>query len=679
MTRGFTPDDLLAIQLVEDPRISPDGTTTAFVRVEIDRETYEYQRSIWVVPTAGGEPRRLTNGPGDRAPRWSPDGQTLAFLRGPASPVEPKTHAEREAGKTVAQLWLLPLAGGEPHQLTHLRRGAGVAAWSPDGSSIIFSAATGKADDEEVDDAKLDGKNFPRVRTVGQLFHKMDGEGYHYEHRSHLFSIPTHGGEPRQLTDGDWNDGEPAWSPDGRTVAFTSDRNDERWVWPAASVWTLDLVSGEHKRVTDDAIGSSAPTWSPDGAHIAWLGSPRRGFTGHTDLYVSEPAQSAPNQRKLTEEWTPDCSDSCIDDQRSGHGAHPIAWSANSRDIYFLAASRGSTHLYAAAADGSSEPRAQTNGAIHVFGFSADRDAQQVALAISTPTIPGDIYSLSLKAGDNAPQRLTTVNAESLADVEIAEPEEFTFKGADGWELQGWTLRPPHVDRETPVPAILEVHGGPAAMYGNSFFLEFQILAARGYAVVYVNPRGSTGYGRTFTTAVVDDWGGNDYTDVMAGLDAAIARGGIDANRVGIAGGSHGGFMTNWAVGHTDRFKAGVTMRCVSNMATMFGVSDIGWGLAIDELHATPWDDLEKLMRHSPITYVKNIHTPLLIIHSDNDLRCPLEQGQQMYSALKFLGRDTRMVIFEGQSHDLSRTGHPRSRVRRLNEIVNWFEKYIPR
>jgi dipeptidyl aminopeptidase/acylaminoacyl peptidase len=215
-------------------------------------------------------------------------------------------------------------------------------------------------------------------------------------------------------------------------------------------------------------------------------------------------------------------------------------------------------------------------------------------------------------------------------------------------------------------------------MYGHSFFLEFQLLAARGYAVVYVNPRGSTGYGRVFSGAVIKDWGGKDFADIMAGLDAAIARGGIDPQRVGIAGGSYGGFMTNWALGHSDRFKAGVTMRCVANMATMFGVSDIGWSLAIDELEATPWDDLDTLMRFSPISYVKNIHAPLLILHSDNDLRCPLEQGQQVYSALKYLGQTTRMVIFEGQSHDLSRNGHPRSRVRRLNEIVGWFEQYIP-
>jgi dipeptidyl aminopeptidase/acylaminoacyl peptidase len=671
---------MLAIQLAEEPQISPDGAQVAFVRTEIDRERYEYQRSIWLAPTAGGEPRRLTNGPGDHAPRWSPDGRTLAFLRGPAAPTQPKSREERDKGKTQSQIWLLPLEGGEPRQLTHLRHGAGAAAWSPDGATIAFSAHTGQRDDQEVEDATLDGKTFPRVRTVDRLWHKLDGEGFTYELRAHLFSVPVAGGDPRQLTDGDWDDGEPTWAPDGRSIAFTSDRSDERWAWPAASVWTLDLVSGALKRLTEETIGAAAPAWAPDGAQIAFIAGPRRNHVGHTDLYVTAADRSEPGQRLLSADFNADCSDSCIDDQRSSHGGGHLGWSADSRDIFFLAAARGATHVYAAAADGSSQPSPLTQGAIHVYAFTADRAAKTLALGISTPAIPGDIFSQSLHTGENeAPRRLTEVNATLLAEVQIAEPEEFAFAGADGWELQGWVLRPAGADREQSLPAILEVHGGPAAMYGYSFFLEFQLLAARGYAVVYVNPRGSTGYGRVFSGAVIDDWGGNDFADIMAGLDVAIARGGIDANRVGIAGGSYGGFMTCWAVGHTDRFKAGVAMRSVTNMATMFGVSDVGWSLAIDELHATPWDDLDRLMRFSPINYVKNIHTPLLLIHSDNDLRCPLEQSQQLYTALKYRGETTRLVIFEGQSHDLSRTGHPRSRVRRLNEIVGWFDEYIPR
>lgn len=675
MSRQITPDDLFAIQHVEDPQLSPDGVLVAFVRMEVDRKSFEYRRSIWVTAVESGESRRLTNGPSDMAPRWSPDGATIAFLRGYSSDVKPKTREEREHGVGSPQLWLLPMRGGEPEQLTRLRHGAGSAVWAPDGATIAFAAATGEADDHTVDDAALEGQALPRVRTVTRLWHKLDGAGYTYELRSHLFTIPATGGEARQITDGDWDDGEPDWSPDGRRLAFTSDRTDERWSWPAAQVWTVDLINGTQERLTGEDLGCAAPAWSPDGKTIAFLASPRRAGVGHTDLYVTQPGAREPGQRLLTEAFIPTCDDTCIDDQRSSHGAHHIIWTSDSREALFLASTRGATHVYAALVDGSSPPRALTDGALHVYGFSTNPAARTLALGISTPTIPGDLFVKM--DGEGQTRRLTQLNAHWASEVSLAEPTEITFTGADGWEIQGWTLRPTGAPPERELPAILEIHGGPAAMYGWSFFLEFQLLAARGFSVVYVNPRGSTGYGRLFSGAVINDWGGKDFEDIMAGLDAAIERGGIDSERLGVAGGSYGGFMTNWAVSHSDRFKAGVTMRCVSNMATMFGVSDIGWSLTVDELSATPWEDLDRLMRFSPITYVQDIHAPLLILHSDNDLRCPLEQSQQLFSALKYLGRKSKMVIFEGQSHDLSRTGHPRSRIRRLNEILGWFEDHL--
>jgi acylaminoacyl-peptidase len=313
-----------------------------------------------------------------------------------------------------------------------------------------------------------------------------------------------------------------------------------------------------------------------------------------------------------------------------------------------------------------------------------DDACRRFALAVSDPNIPGDLYTQAVDLGETtAPmmERLTNLNETLFSEVELAWPEEYTFLGADDWELQGWILRPPRVGvgETVNVPAVLEVHGGPMAMYGYGFFMEFQLLVARGYAVVYTNPRGSTGYGRTFSAAVINDWGGKDYEDILAGLDAALAKGGIDSERLGIAGGSYGGFMTNWAVGHSDRFKAAVTMRSVVSMATMFGISDIGWELTIDELGgATPWAEPERLAKFSPFTYVQNIHTPLLILHSDQDLRCPIAEGMQLFTALKFLGRETELVIFEEQSHDLSRNGHPRSRVLRLHRILDWFCKYNP-
>ncbi len=685
MTRPLTPEDMYAMRLVEDVRMAPDGSRIAYVVQSMDRESYEYRRSIWLAAVDGGEPRRLTAGPNDHTPRWSPDGRSLAFVRSPARPMPPRTKAERDAGEGQGQIWVLPLDGGEPTQLTKQRYGAGSPTWSPDGKTMLFTAKAGEPEEPEVEDAAIgdESKHLPRVRTITRLWHKLDGVGFIYEQRTQLFTIPVAGGEPHQLTDGDYDAGDPDWSPDGKMIVFASDRTDDRWKWPGASIWTLDLATGALTRMTDEALACHAPKWSPDGKTIAFLSGARRQSDGHADLCIV-PANRPGKHRQLTADFVPTCDDACIDDMRAGHGGAHLAWSPDGREIFFLASMRGTTHVYAARSAGNLLPRRLTEGSRRIFDFALDNECRQFALAVSDPNTPGDLYLQAVDLGENtAPvmERLTHLNETLFSEVELAWPEEYTFLGADDWELQGWILRPPRVGagETVNVPAVLEVHGGPMAMYGYGFFMEFQLLVARGYAVVYTNPRGSTGYGRTFSAAVLNDWGGKDYEDILAGLDAALAKGGIDGNRLGVAGGSYGGFMTNWAVGHSDRFKAAVTMRSVVSMATMFGVSDIGWELTVDELGgATPWTEPERLAQFSPFSYVQNIHTPLLILHSDNDLRCPIAEGMQLFTALKYLGRETEFVIFEEQTHDLSRNGHPRSRVLRLEKILDWFEQYNP-
>jgi dipeptidyl aminopeptidase/acylaminoacyl peptidase len=670
MTRHLEPEDLYAIASAEDPQVTPDGNRIAYVVATIDRGSYEYRRRLWIVPAQAGEPRQFTAGPNDTAPRWSPDGNWLAFVRAPAGEHNPKNEEERDRGVGKPQLWIMPADGGEARQLTYLREGAGDPLWVPDGS-LIFSAEVGDADDAEAEDAPLKEKKIPAVRTIDRLWHRLDGHGWNYERRSHLFQVSPTGGDPRQLTDGDWDDGSPAVSPDGRQLAFVSDRSAERWQWPGGDIWVMELRPGATpRRLTDESLECRAPAWSPDGESISYLGSKRRHSDGHTDLYVTSAAADAKPVR-LTGDFQATCEDSCIDDQRA-HTASRLCWSADGKEIHFLASGRGTTDLYAEAASGGT-PRRVSNFEGRVYAFSTDRDRATIALAVSTPSVPGDVHMLA--SGDGRTRRLTELNSALFKEVSLATPEAFAFRGADNWELQGWILRP---HAQGSAPAILEIHGGPMAMYGQSFFFEFQLLAAQGYAVVYVNPRGSTGYGRHFSDAVNNDWGGKDWQDIQAGLDAAIARGGIDADRLGLAGGSYGGYMTNWAVSHSDRFKAAVTMRCVSNMAVMFGTSDLGWYLMDEFDGALPWKDLDRIMERSPITYVDQIHTPLLILHSDNDLRCPISEGEQMFTALKFLGREVRMMRFEGQTHDLSRNGHPRSRLIRLQAILDWFRSHIP-
>jgi dipeptidyl aminopeptidase/acylaminoacyl peptidase len=672
MTRRLEPDDLYAIKLVEDPQITPDGERVAYVVVEIDRPSYEYHRSIWVAPTATGTPRRYTAGDNDTTPRWSPDGRSLVFVRAPAGEVKPKNEEERDRGMGKPQLWLLPADGGEARQLTWARWGAGDPTWSPNGDFIVYAAEVGEPDDPEAEDAGLHEKRVPAVRRIDRLWTRLDGKGWIYERRSHLFRIRSDGGQPEQLTDGDWDDGSPAFSPDGRRIAFTSDRAADRWSWPANDIWVLDLSSKGLRRLTDETVFAGPPAWSPDGRQVAFVASRRRHEDGYTDLTVAD-ADAAGAARKLTQDFLPTFSDTAIDDQRAGHSGPHLYWSTDGTTIYSQASGRGSTLLYAIPAVGGT-PRVVLGGQRRIYGLSMDRDRRSIALAISDPSTPGDLFVHDTARGRDA--RLTELNASLFREVALTAPEEFSFKGADGWDLQGWIMRPIISAAERP-PAILEIHGGPQAMYGWSFFFEFQLLASHGYAVVFSNPRGSTGYGRAFSAAVNGDWGGKDFEDIMAGLDAALTEGWVDPDRLGVAGGSYGGYMTNWAVGHTDRFKAAITMRCVSNFATLFGTGDLDWILPIDDMNAVPWKDLDRLMERSPITYVERMTTPLLILHSDQDLRCPISEGEQLFTALKLLGREVRMVRFEGQSHDLSRNGHPRSRVIRLRHIVSWFISHI--
>jgi dipeptidyl aminopeptidase/acylaminoacyl peptidase len=675
--RNISIEDLYRLRPVSNPRISPDGQRVAFVVTTIDERKYEYRSSIWVVSTGGGEAKRFTTGLANaHSPSWSPDGRWLAFVsEREGEPANQNEKEQKKQGKGKPQIWLIPTDGGEAHQLTFMQHGASNPVWSPDSKRLVFDAQVGPADEETED-----GKPLPKVRVIDRLWYRLDGVGFIYERRHHLFLIDIAGGEPQQLTEGDWDDADPDWSPDGTRIAFVSSRAEDRWRLPCPDVYTLtisDGKAGELRCLTNGSLACSVPSWSPDGKTIAFLGALKLRSGGHVDLYTIPANAENSSATCLTQEFEGTFQDWTNSDIGDEHLSPVPAWSTDGKTLYALASHRGATRVFAISSSGAStQPPVLTTGEVHVRDFSVAKSAGKMALLIGSPTRVQEVFVRST-APTGELQRLTAFNEALLGEMALSTPEYMPYIGADGWPMDSWVMKPGDFDPSRKYPLIVEIHGGPATQYGFGFFHEMQVLTAAGYVVLYTNPRGSIGYGREFSLAVRGAWGEKDSLDILAGIDALLQKGYIDEQRIGVTGGSYGGFMTNWLVGHTDRFKAAVTDRSVTNLASDFGSCDLGWTFADDELDTTPWEDLDRYMRISPITFVKNIHTPLLILHSEQDLRCNIEQAEQLFASLKYLGREVLFVRFEGQSHGLSRGGHPKLRIERLHHILGWFEKYL--
>jgi len=677
MLRNITIEDLYQFKQVSRPRISPDGLRVAFGVTTIDARKQEYHSSIWIASTDGGETKRFTGGGSSaQSPSWSPDGRWLAFVTDREGEPAGKEQAEqKKQRKATSQIWVIPTDGGEARQLTFMQHGASNPVWSPDGKQIVFTAQVGPVDEENED-----GKTLPKARVIDRLWYRLDGVGFIYERRTHLFLIDIAGGDPQQLTDGDWDDTDPAWSPDGSRIAFVSSRAEDRWRFHCPDIYTLMIThgkAGDLKCLTNGSLMCSTPSWSPDGTTIAFIGGLKIHSGGHLDLYTIAAHMQRGSATCLSQDFEGTFQDWTNSDIGDEHLSPAPTWSADGRTLYALASHRGASRIFAIATSGTgTNPPTLTPGEVHVRDYSIDQLNSTVALLVGSPTRLQEIFVRSL-AQENELQRLTTFNDDLLSEMDLSTLEYMPYTGADGWSIDGWIMKPHNFDASKKYPLIVEIHGGPATQYGYGFFHEMQLLTAAEYVVLFTNPRGSCGYGREFSLAVRGAWGEKDTLDIMAGVDALLQKGYIDERRMGVTGGSYGGFMTNWLIGHTDRFKVAVTDRSVTNLASDFGSCDFGWTFADDELDTTPWDDLDRYMRMSPITYVKNIHTPLLIIHSEQDLRCSIEQAEQLFASLKYLGREVLFVRFEGQSHGLSRGGHPKLRIERLRHILGWFEKYL--
>jgi dipeptidyl aminopeptidase/acylaminoacyl peptidase len=681
----MTVDDLMALRWVRDVALSPEGRTVAYVLESIvgqiagDAPPPQYRSAIWLADVAGGAPRQFTHGEcRDRRPVWSPDGSHILFVSD--RPVV--DHAARDRGgeasagtKRPTHLWVIPRTGGEARRLTQADHSPAEAVWAPDGGQIAF---TGKP--AVLEKPKSD------VKVITRLKHKFDGEGFWDNRYKHIFIVSAQGGASRQVTDGDFDHREPAWSPDGTRLAFVANRSADADSTNVADLWVLHLASGEPRRLTDSVGPVSAPAWSPDGRLIAYLGHENVCMqASNTMLWIAPADGSAPPQC-LTRHFDRSLVHHLITDMR----AHPTAgrpvWSADGRFIFVMVAEGGTTQL-AAVEVATGMVRLMTVGRREIYGESYDAGTTRVAMAISDPLTPGDIWVADLAGlatGEPAvpaesERRLTAVNEDLLSGMTLSHPRRFAYVGADGWTIEGWVMPPVDLEPDRRYPTILAIHGGPHAAYGEAFFHEFQVLTALGYALVLTNPRGSQGYGQTFAAATHHDWGGKDYIDIMEGLDAALARFSfLDPDRLGVQGGSYGGYMTNWIIGQTPRFKAAVTMRSIVNCVSQWGTSDLAYLKGYWEFPGDPWENPEFYWERSPLKYVRQITTPLLILHSEDDLRCPISEGEQLFTALKKQGKEVVFARFPNEGHDLTRTGQPHHRLEHLRLLVDWFVRHIP-
>lgn len=642
----FRPMDVFEIEFPTDAQISPDGRRVAYQRTSMDRMRDRQRSELWIVDADGSGHRRLAAG---RAPRWSPDGERLAYL----------------AEGQIRVRWM---DTGDTATITQLAESPGGIRWSPDGRRIAFHMLVREAPPQLAPPPKPPpGAEWADPPILEDRFkNRQDGVGYlDFGHR-HLFVVSAAGGTPTQVTDGDFqHGGAPSWTPDGRHLVFSSNRNPD-WErdFRNSEIYLAPVGGGEIRALTDRSGPDHSPAVSPDGERIAFVsfedrrrtyqvsrievlnldGSGRRVLTGGLDRSASNPV-----------------------------------WAADGSGVFFQFDDQGNSKVGFVTLEGEVEVLASDLGAQYgrPYGggsFSVANDGS-FALNRTRPDQPGEV-AVGSRGGEV--RQITALNEDLLAGKTLGEVEEIRWESSyDGQPIHGWIVKPPDFDPSRRYPLILEIHGGPISNYGDRFSAEMQLFAAAGYVVLYSNPRGSTSYGEEFGDLLYHDYPGQDYDDVLSGVDAVIARGYVDEENLFVTGGSAGGILTAWIVGKTNRFRAAVAQKPVVNWISKTLTADNWYGYFHTRYEGLPWDNLEGYWKFSPLSLVGNVETPTLMVTGEADLRTPLSESYQLFHALKLRGIDTGVVRLPGAFHNMSR--RPSQLMAKVANVLAWFEKYRTR
>ncbi|MCC6742016.1 MAG: S9 family peptidase [Planctomycetia bacterium] len=663
--------DLYRFSVPSSCRLSPDGSRAVAALSRPDREQLRNVSHLWMCDVSGArKPFQFTHGKtGESSPKWSPDGRTIAFL-------------SARSGKS--EIWLIPADGGEARQLTRLGGSISEFEWSPDGHrlAVVFTPQDEEAKRrEEMKKRGEPGHEAPRVREVSRLFYKLDGAGFLPAGRAHLWVVSASSGKGRQLLrDEKYSEGDVCWAPDGKSIYFVSNRSeDPERDLDRNDIWKIPAGGGRPTKIRKFAGGASNISVSPDGRWIAFLGQPdpdARWNSVHTKLWLIPSGGGRPVL--LSRGLDRSISNSAISDTFGIPPTPRPSWSPDSREVAFVLVSEGSAEIWKVdIRRRRPEPVLQEAGV--PIDWDVDWKNRRVVSAFSDTRTPGEVRVDPFFGVVGAPRTLTSFNSAWTRSRRIALPREVWSRTRAGHETQGWILLPPGLKPKQKCPAVLYIHGGPATQYSKVFIHEFQVLAARGFAVLYCNPRCSTGYSERHLADCAGNWGTLDYDDLMAFTDECLRlEPRLDRRRLGCAGGSYGGFMVNWIVGHTDRFAAGVTSRSISNFLSFVGSSDFGYawprGYYGDE---SAWANPRKYLAMSPLASLHRMKTPLLIEHQEEDHRCPVEQAEQLWAALKWKKVPCEFVRYPQEPHGMSRGGRPDRRVDRLERIADWFKRWL--